>query len=105
VSGETRKLVVFVPPDALDAVRDAVFAAGAGRIGDYEHCAWQTEGVGTFRGLPGANPTVGEVGQEERVVEVRLETVFPAEAHHTVVAALRAAHPYEEPAFDVYPLL
>jgi hypothetical protein len=100
-----RKLVVFVPPQALDAVRDAVFAAGAGRIGEYERCSWYTEGVGTFRPLPGANPTVGVVGDEEHVPELRLETVFPAEVHDAVVAALRAAHPYEEPAFDVYALL
>ena len=96
---------MFVPPEALEAVRDAVFAAGAGRIGDYERCSWHTEGIGTFRALPGANPTVGEVGEDERVAELRLETVFPAERHDDVVAALRAAHPYEEPAFDVYPLL
>jgi hypothetical protein len=104
-SGARRKLVVFVPPEALDAVRDAVFAAGAGRIGEYERCSWYTQGTGTFRPLPGANPAVGEVGEEEHVAEVRLETVFPAGRHDAVVAALRAAHPYEEPAFDVYPLL
>ena len=101
----TRKLVVFVPPDALDAVRDALFDAGAGRIGDYERCSWYAEGTGTFRPLEGAEPTVGEVGREERVPELRLETVFPDEAHASVVAALRAAHPYEEPAFDVYRLV
>jgi hypothetical protein len=99
-----RKLVVFVPPEALDAVRDAVFAAGAGRIGDYERCSWFTAGTGTFRALPGANPSVGEIGEEEHVPELRLETVFPADAHEAVVAALRRAHPYEEPAFDVYAL-
>ena len=100
-----RKLVVFVPPDALDAVRDAVFSAGAGRIGAYERCSWYAEGTGTFRPLPGANPTVGEVGEEERVAELRLETVFPQEREADVLAALRRAHPYEEPAFDVYALL
>jgi hypothetical protein len=100
-----RKLVVFVPANALDTVRDALFAAGAGRIGDYERCSWFAEGTGTFRPLPGANPTIGDVGEEERVSELRLETVFPAERHDEVVAALRSAHPYEEPAFDVYPLL
>jgi len=99
-----RKLVVFVPPDALDAVRDAVFAAGAGRIGDYERCSWYTEGIGTFRGLPGADPTVGEVGEEEHVPGLRLETVFPSERRDEIVAALRRAHPYEEPAFDIYVL-
>jgi hypothetical protein len=100
-----RKLVVFVPPEALDAVRDAVFAAGAGRIGDYERCSWYTEGTGTFFGGEATDPSVGEKGREERVPELRLETVFPEERTDDVIAALRAAHPYEEPAFDVYPLL
>jgi hypothetical protein len=100
-----RKLVVFVPAEALDAVRDAVFSAGAGRIGRYERCSWYTEGTGTFFGGEGADPTVGEAGQEERVPELRLETVFPEERQEEVVAALHQAHPYEEPAFDVYPLL
>ena len=99
-----RKLVVFVPPEALDAVRDAVFAAGAGRIGEYERCSWYTEGTGTFLGGESANPTIGERGREERVPELRLETVYPAEQEHEVVRALREAHPYEEPAFDLYPL-
>jgi len=100
-----RKLVVFVPPAALDAVRDALFAAGAGRIGAYERCSWYTEGTGTFLGGEGTAPVVGERGVEERVPELRLETVFPAEAYDAVVAALRAVHPYEEPAFDVYELV
>jgi hypothetical protein len=100
-----RKLVVFVPREALDAVRDAIFAAGAGRIGDYERCSWCTEGTGTFLGGEETDPTVGERGREERVAEFRLETVFPEERQADVVAALRQAHPYEEPAFDVYPLV
>ena len=100
-----RKLVVFVPADALDAVRDALFAAGAGRIGDYERCSWYTEGTGTFLGGERTNPVLGERGMEERVAELRLETVFPADRQGDVLAALRSAHPYEEPAFDVYALL
>jgi len=100
-----RKLVVFVPPDALDPVRDALFAAGAGRIGDYERCSWYTEGTGTFLGGESTNPVLGERGVEERVPELRLEAVFPADRQDEIVAALRAAHPYEEPAFDVYALL
>ncbi len=100
-----RKLVVFVPADSLDALRDALFAAGAGRIAGYEHCSWYTEGIGTFLGGEETSPSVGERGVEERVPELRLETVFPAERQDEVLAALRAAHPYEEPAFDVYPLL
>ena len=105
MTGERRKLVVFVPPDALERVRDALFEAGAGRIGDYERCSWYAEGTGTFLGGEGTSPAIGEKGREERVAEVRLETVFPAERHDEVVAALRRAHPYEEPAFDVYALL
>ena len=100
-----RKLVVFVPAEALDRVRDAVFDAGAGRIGAYERCSWYSEGTGTFLGGVGAQPTIGTAGREERVPELRLETVFPAARHEQVVAALRRAHPYEEPAFDVYELL
>ena len=103
--GESRKLVCFVPHDALDPVRDALFAAGAGVIGDYTRCSWYAEGTGTFLGGEGASPAVGEAGREERVPELRLETVFPDERTDDVVAALRRAHPYEEPAFDVYPLL
>ena len=100
-----RKLVVFVPREALDSVREALFAAGAGRIGDYAHCSWYTEGTGTFLGGEGTSPSVGQAGREERVAELRLETIFPAERQDEVVAALRRAHPYEEPAFDVYELV
>ena len=99
-----RKLVVFVPAEALDAVRDAVFAAGAGRIGDYERCSWYTEGTGTFVGGEGTAPALGERWREERVPELRLETVYPVDREEEVVRALREAHPYEEPAFDLYPL-
>jgi hypothetical protein len=104
VSGK-RKLVVFVPREALEGVRDALFAAGAGRIGNYERCSWYTAGTGTFRGGEGSDPSIGERGREERVSELRLETVYPEDRHDEVIAALRGAHPYEEPAFDVYPLL
>ena len=105
IGGVNRKLVVFVPHEALDRVRNALFEAGAGRIGAYERCSWYTEGVGTFLGGEGSDPTVGQAGREERVPELRLETVFPAESHEQVIAALRRAHPYEEPAFDVYELV
>jgi hypothetical protein len=100
-----RKLVVFVPREALDTVRSALFDAGAGRIGDYERCSWYAAGTGTFLGGAATDPAVGRSGVEQRVAELRLETVFPAERHDEVVAALRAAHPYEEPAFDVYELV
>jgi hypothetical protein len=100
-----RKLVVFVPREALESVREALFAAGAGRIGDYERCSWYSEGTGTFLGGAGTKPDVGQAGREERVAELRLETVFPAEKQADIVAALRRAHPYEEPAFDLYELV
>jgi hypothetical protein len=96
--------VWFVPEDALDATRDAVFGAGAGRIGAYERCSWYVPGTGTFLGTEGTDPAVGEARREERVPELRVETVVPPERLETVVAALRAAHPYEEPAIDLYPL-
>lgn len=94
----------FVPREALEATRDAVFAAGAGRIGDYERCSWYAAGTGTYLGGEGTSPTLGEAGREERVAELRVETVVPEERVADVVRALRAAHPYEEPAYDVYPL-
>lgn len=100
-----RKLVVFVPREALDKVRTALFDAGAGRIGEYEHCSWYAAGTGTYLGGERSSPTIGERGKEQRVSELRLETVYPEERHDDVIAALRAAHPYEEPAFDIYPLL
>ena len=94
-----------MPREALDVVREALFAAGAGRIGDYERCSWYTAGTGTYLGGEGTSPALGEVGREERVSEIRLETVYPAEREAEVVRALRSAHPYEEPAFDLYPLV
>jgi hypothetical protein len=100
-----RKLVVFVPREALDDVRMALFEAGAGRIGDYERCSWYAEGTGTFLGGTESSPSVGSKGREQRVAELRLETVFPEERQDEVIEALRRVHPYEEPAFDVYPLL
>jgi hypothetical protein len=100
-----RKLVVFVPREALDPLREALFAAGAGGVGDYTHCSWYTEGTGTFLGGAGTSPSVGRAGREERVAELRLETIFPAERQDAVVAALREAHPYEEPAFEIYDLV
>ena len=99
------KLVWFVPADALDATRDAVFEAGAGVIGDYERCSWYTAGTGTFLGGEETDPAIGERGREEHVPELRVETVVPGDRIADVVAALRGSHPYEEPAFDLYPLL
>jgi hypothetical protein len=105
VTGETYKLVWFVPAEGLEATRDAVFAAGAGRIGNYERCSWYAEGTGTFLAGEGADPALGERGREERVAELRVETIVPAERAGEVVTALVAAHPYEEVAFDLYSLV
>jgi len=96
------KLVWFVPEEALDATRDAVFAAGAGRIGEYERCSWYAFGTGTFLAREGASPAIGEVGEEQRVPELRVETVVPAERAPAVVRALVDAHPYEEVALELY---
>jgi hypothetical protein len=99
------KLVWFVPEEALDVTRDAVFAAGAGRIGEYERCSWYAAGTGTFLAREGASPAIGEVGEEQRVAELRVETVVPAERAPEVVRALVDAHPYEEVAFELYAIV
>lgn len=98
------KLVVFVPDADLTKVSDAVFAAGAGVIGQYEQCSYRLPGTGTFFGTESTNPTVGQKGRREEVSEWRLEVVVPEGKVDAVVAAMRAAHSYQEPAFDVYPL-
>ena len=98
------KLVWFVPREALGVTREAVFGAGAGRIGDYERCSWYTAGTGTFLAGEGTDPSVGRVGREERVSELRVETVVPAERARAAVGALIASHPYEEVAFELHPL-
>lgn len=95
------KLVVFVPDAAVEPVIDAMAAAGAGTIGAYARCAWTTPGLGTFLPLAGANPVIGTVGHVEQVAETRVEMVVPAQRRQQVIAAMRAAHPYEEPAFDL----
>jgi dinuclear metal center YbgI/SA1388 family protein len=98
------KWVIFVPAENADAVRSAVFAAGAGQIGDYSHCSWSVTGIGQFLAGEGAAPAIGNVGAVEKVVEDRVEVVAPAGARREVLSAMRAAHPYEEPAFDIVPL-
>ncbi len=98
------KLVTFVPAESLEKVADALFKAGAGRIGDYTHCSFRLEGEGTFLGGEATNPVIGQRGKRERVAETRLEVVVPKADLPAALQALRAAHPYEEPAFDIYPL-
>jgi dinuclear metal center YbgI/SA1388 family protein len=98
------KVVVFTPDKDLARVSDALFAAGAGRIGEYGECSFRLSGTGTFFGSDAANPTVGQKGRREEVAEWRLEVICPEPGVDAVVAAMRRAHSYEEPAYDVYPL-
>jgi dinuclear metal center YbgI/SA1388 family protein len=98
------KIITFVPESDAEKLLDALSAAGAGRLGDYARCAWTSSGIGTYLPLAGANPAIGSVGAVEVVDETRIEMVLPRARRSSVVAALRAAHPYEEPAFDVFEL-
>jgi hypothetical protein len=95
------KLVVFVPAADVDRVANALFEAGAGRIGNYSGCSFRSAGIGTFFGADGTSPAVGAAGRFERVEEVRLEVLVPRAQEGNVVGALRRVHPYEEPAFDL----
>jgi dinuclear metal center YbgI/SA1388 family protein len=98
------KWVIFVPAENAEVLREALFAAGAGRIGDYSHCSWSVTGTGQFLPGTGASPAIGTVGAVQRVREDRVEVIAPANLRTRVLAAMRAAHPYEEPAFDVLSL-
>ncbi|WP_420232307.1 NGG1p interacting factor NIF3 [Pseudomonas sp. ABY48] len=98
------KLCFFVPASHLDVVKSAVFAAGGGRIGDYDHCAWQVLGLGQFRPLDGSQPFIGEAGQVGQVEEWKVELVVADELIHAVVVALKRSHPYETPAYEVWRL-
>jgi dinuclear metal center YbgI/SA1388 family protein len=104
-AGDLDKWVVYVPRENAEAVQAAMFEAGAGNIGDYSHCSWSVTGIGQFLPHDGAKPAIGHVGTVERVEEDRFEVIAPARARATVLAAMRAAHPYEEPAFDVFALV
>jgi len=102
---ELVKIVVFVPVAEAGKVREALAASGAGKMGNYEACSFSTKGVGRFRPLAGAKPFVGEIGKAEEVEEERIETICEKDKLEGVLAAVRAVHPYEEPAIDIYPLL
>ncbi len=98
------KLVGFVPPESVEEVAAAVFAAGAGTIGEYQECAFASEGRGWFTPGPAAHPAIGEPAVRQRISEIRWEAVVPQARLGGVIAAYVSAHPYEEPAFDVYPV-
>ena len=99
------KLGFYVPQSHLEQVKEALFAAGAGRIGDYDKCSWQVLGQGQFRPLAGSEPFIGAPGKLERVAEYRVEMVCAPDRVRSAVAALRSAHPYEEPAWDLVQLV
>jgi hypothetical protein len=99
------KLVFFVPDTHLNQVKAAVFEAGAGKVGDYECCAWQVLGQGQFRPLKGADPHIGQIDQLELVPEWRVEVVLPREKLARVLKVMKETHPYEHPAFDVIQLI
>ena len=98
------KLCFFVPDSHVEVVKGAVFAAGGGRIGAYDHCAWQVLGLGQFRPLDGSQPFIGEAGRVEQVEEWKVELVVADELMVAVVAALKLSHPYETPAYEVWRL-
>ena len=100
-AGKFYKLVIFVPVDNVNAVADALYSAGAGAIGNYSHCGFQTEGVGTFLPLEGAHPAIGKPGKIEEVYEVKLETLIAESKVAGCLAAMQKAHPYETPAYDL----
>ena len=98
------KLNFLVPESHLEIVKQALFGAGAGKIGNYDSCCWQTLGTGQFRALSGSDPFIGEEGREEQVLEYKVELVCAEDCLRQAIAALKGAHPYEEPAIDVIKL-
>ncbi|MEE9225283.1 MAG: Nif3-like dinuclear metal center hexameric protein [Bacteroidota bacterium] len=104
ISGSLKKVAVFVPPEHVDPVAQKMAGAGAGIIGNYECCSFRTAGTGTFRGMEGAKPFYGKLGTYETAKEVRLEMIVPRWALQQTLRAMKESHPYEEVAYDVYPL-
>lgn len=103
-SQQLKKLITFIPADHAMAVREAVFKAGAGNIGNYDSCGFTSEGLGSFRGNENSNPFVGEKGKIHSEKEIRFETIFPVHLQSRIIDALLKSHPYEEVAYDIYPL-
>jgi hypothetical protein len=99
------KIVVTVPEVDATKLREAIGNADGGRIGSYTHCSFSVKGIGRFKPEDGAHPAIGEVGKHEEVVEERIEITCEEDKRTNVIAAIRKAHPYEEPAIDVYPML
>ena len=104
MKGKLKKLISFAPLNNIDAVRNALFEAGAGRIGSYDECSFNTEGIGTYRGNEESNPTIGEKGKRSTEPETRIEVVYETRHESKILSALRKAHVYEEVAYDIYTL-
>ena len=102
--GTLKKLFTFVPVDKAAQVRSAIFEAGGGQIGNYSECSFNAEGTGTFKAGDGTNPYVGKIGEQHSESELKIEVIFPAFLENKIVAAMKAAHPYEEVAYDVVSL-
>jgi len=105
IEGKLRKLVTFCPKDHAEKVRNALFDAGAGHIGNYDGCSYNLDGQGTFRAGEGADPYVGEPGKLHFEDEVRIETIYPEYLEKNIIEKMLGSHPYEEVAYDIYPLL
>ena len=99
------QIMFYVPESHLEQVKAALFEAGAGKIGEYDCCAWQTPGQGQFRPLQGTSPYIGQTGRVEQVAEYKVELVCDEAVLSSAITAMLAAHPYEEPAYSVWPLL
>lgn len=99
------KFIAYIPENALETVKTAMFNAGAGNFGNYDNCCWQILGHGQFRPLTGANPAIGQIGQLATVAEWRVEMIVPKDKLLAIIQAYKSAHPYEVPAYDVYKLV
>jgi len=98
------KICVYVPENAVETVKSALFDAGAGRIANYDSCCWQSSGTGQFRPLENSNPAIGSHGKVEQVAEIKIELVCEDALIEDAISAMKQAHPYEEPAYDVWRL-
>ena len=98
------KICVYAPENSVEKVKLALFDAGAGKMGNYDCCCWQTEGIGQFRPLQNSTPAIGSLNEVEHVKEVKIELVCEDDLVKTVIQAMKQSHPYEEPAFDVWKL-
>ena len=99
------KICVYVPENSVEKVKQALFDAGAGRIGNYDSCCWQTDGIGQFRPLENSKPAIGSLNKVEQVREIKIELVCEDDLVKSAIRAMRESHPYEEPAFDVWELV